>query len=579
MSHFTKLDLRNFTEVDFLLDDADRYASESKDLPAKIKMLTLTSELVKRGIRRNEFSIDKFAASTVGTVTNQVDHSKRKIIYTLAGPIVGFAAGVVVGGPVTWVAFGTAVAAAAVGYTARKLLRNTRALIYEYKYITTTDKGKSFKESHEALEGVRYFLQKRSISAIANDVKELTAAIREYNIRKNSAINSCRMALELTYWYNRVDLLHDRIKKELLLFEQFYDYIFQEINAVFNKEGNALNKENIFKQVDEIKKWLDKPHAEHHPTCSIGNIHGYCYALDRNGEAVRPKITVFSSLTADERNPNVRLWKDAMHQCINGENSIALYKPTFLKNELEKLVKRLLGSNAVSFDVSTLKTGIDKSYDYSQFENRALKSGMKSAVLIGAGTGSNVLMKMVRPVIGEAIGHVATTAAASGGLAALVTSPLTVAGDVINLRNETATLTVELNKPVTDMDIEKMMTALRTLLKDGNVFENTVNEVIKILKYFEEFKAVSGPPQNCEQAFEKAYRIMKIDKHFKILQQNMPLYELFSRIAIDLNKKVDAMKEETSREALKEKVKLWIDVNSNHMNCGHSGVCYHGNYV
>ncbi len=611
MADIIKINGQSFVPLDFLFGDADRHAFQARDLPAKANVSVKAAEdIVKYGK-----SATALAASNSGTVSRQLSHSKRKVVYTLSGPMVGVAVGVAIaaiaGGPVTLVIVGglavSAALAAVVGYTVKKVLRNTRAYYYEKMYITTRDGRKSFVHSHDALNGVRFVLKKRSVSVIADDVKDLAEAIREYKIRKNQSMTSCRDALELTYWYNRVYYLHERMNQEMSLFIQFYYYLHQELNTAFIDGPDALNNENAGKAIREINAWLSKPYAEHKKTCGSGFIHGTCYALGSSGKAVKPKITVFSSLTEGARKPSNRLWADAIHQCKYGESAVtAAYDSQALYAEKIELFETLTDHDTDAFDLSTLKpegisaklkglahtdtmgvyrhmhpsnthTTAEQLGDPSETSSRVTGTLIKTAITTGIGTSGAVLKQVIVPVATQSAGSAAATAGLSGGAGALVMVPLTVVGEVKNLQNEAAALEIELSKPVSNMDIGKMMTALRTLLKDGNVFEKTVDEIIKILKYYEEFHAACSTPQhNCEQAFEKAYRIVKAVKHFKVLQQYMPLYELFARIALNLNNQVDGIQKDNSYEALTGKVKVWFDVSANHANCANSGLCYHG---
>lgn len=611
MADTIKIDGRDFAEIDFLFGDADRYAFQAKKLPATSNV----SAKAAGDIVKYDNSTTKLAKSSSSLASRQLSHSKRKVVYTLSGPMVGVAAGIAViaigGGPVTWVIVGgiavTAALAGVAGYAVKKVLRNTRAYYYNKMYITTRDGRTTFLQSHDALNGVRFVLKKRSLSVIADDVSDLAEAIGEYKIRKSQSMTSCRDALELAYWYNRVYYLHERMNEEMSLFIQFYYYLHQELNTAFIDGPDALNNENSGKAIRDINKWLSQPYLEHKKTCGKSFIHGTCYALDSNGKAVKPKITVFSSLAEGARKPSNRLWADAIHQCTHGESTVmAKYDSQALYAEKIKLFETLTDSHTEAFDLSTLKpegisskladlahtdtmgtyrhmhpsntnTTAEALKDYSEASGRAVNTIIKTTVTTGIGTSGAVLRQVIVPVATQSAGDAAASAGLSGGLSAAVMIPLTVAGEVKNLKNEAAALEVELAKPVTNMDIRKMMTALRTLLKDGSVFEKTVDEVIKILKYHEEFHAACSASEiNCEQSFEKAYRIVKAVKHFKVLQQYMPLYELFARIALNLNNQVDSIQKEASYEALTGNIKSWFDLGTSHANCADSGLCYHG---
>ena len=162
----------------------------------------------------------------------------------------------------------------------------------------------------------------------------------------------------------------------------------------------------------------------------------------------------------------------------------------------------------------------------------------------------------------------------------MVMVPVQVVGEIKNLRDELQSLEHELRQPIGQMDVEKMMTALRTLLKDGNIFEKCVDEIIKILKYHEEFKAANeAATMSCNVAFELAYRIVKTVKHFDTLKKYMPIFELFARIALNMNTMVNTIQTEKPYERLTADVAAWFNTAANHSNCTSSGVCYHGTEI
>jgi len=176
------------------------------------------------------------------------------------------------------------------------------------------------------------------------------------------------------------------------------------------------------------------------------------------------------------------------------------------------------------------------------------------------------------------LGTAAVNSVASGTLSATVMVSLQVATEIKNIQIELQSLDQQLKLPVGQMDVEKMMTALRTLLKDANFFEKCVNEIVKILRYHEEFKAANEATgdMTCERAFELAYRIVKTVKHFKQLQKYMPFFELFAQVALNVNGQVDSIHTYMPYSQLTTNIATWFNVPGNHTNCKNSGLCYHG---
>jgi hypothetical protein len=605
-----------YSPLDFLLGDADKLAFEAKDLPTKSVINVSRARAIHT---HNQSTPSSSASLTTYTATRTLSRSKRKVMYTVSGEVVAIAATVaavaIIGGPVTWAVVGGAALAAAVGiaasYALKKAIRGTRAYYYTKMYITEENGRKSFVHSHEALNGIRYILKKRNVSAISDDVKELWKAIGEYNKRKGKPIGSCRDALELAYWYDRVWYLHERLADEMDLFIQYYNYLHEELNKAFVTDKSALNKANAANAIRKIHSWVNKDYQQHHKNvCGSSFIHGTCYA-HVGGKSKKPKISTFFDLSGTHyRKPAIRLWMDAVHMSKTGENSIASYDPPTLFAEVYKIFREItdnpenplldqnrLAPSALSSNLSGLPdsttfgtesgSGSDSGTPINLGDqdslmgtgSRVAVSGANRVLATGLGTSGGVVTQLqsVVPVVSQSLSTAAATSATSGGLSAVVMIPLQVAGEIKNLQIELQALEQQLKQPIAQMDVEKMMTSLRTLLKDGNVFEKCVDEIIKILKYHEEFKVANeATTPSCEGAFELAYRIVKTVKHFKVLQNYMPFFELFARIALNMNTQVAAIQNDKPYEQLTSDITLWFNTPANHANCKDSGLCYHG---
>ncbi len=589
---------QEYSPLDFLLGDADKYAFEARELPTKAP---ITESHARQILAHNSSTSTARTALTSGTTSRQISRSKRKVMYTLSGPMVGVAATVAVvaiaGGPVTWVLVGGAAAAAAAGvvasYALKKIIRNTRAYYYTKMYITVKDGKKSFEHSHEALNGIRYVLKKRSVSAIADDVKELWKAINQYNRLKNQPVSSCRDALELAYWYDRVWYLHERLADEMDLFVQFCNYLRNELTKALVTDPSALNKENAGLAIRKINAWVNKNYDPHHKTvCGRATIHDTCYS-HVGGKSKKPKVYTSWTLSEKARKASNRIWMDAIHTCNHGENSISSYDAEKLYAEKIKIFQQItdnpsdplfnqshlsnLGPASVfEGDSSSSAPNADNLMDTGARVTGAL---INRTLATGIGTSGAVVSQLqsIVPVATQSLATAAATSASSGGLSAVVMVPVQVLGEMKNLSIELQSLEHELRRPIGQMDVEKMVTALRTLLKDGNVFEKCVDEIIKILKYHEEFKVANeAATMTCNVAFELAYRIVKTAKHFEVLKKYMPILEFFGRIALNMNTMVNTIQTDKPYERLTADITTWFNTPANHSNCKNSGICYHG---
>lgn len=589
---------KEYSPLDFLLGDADKYAYEAKEIPTKP---AITVSHARQIHAHNTSTSTASTALSSGRASRQLSRSKRKVMYTLSGPMVGVAATVAIvaiaGGPITWVLVGGAAAAAAAGvaasYALKKIIRNTRAYYYTKMYITIKDGKKSFEHSHDALNGIRYVLKKRSVSAIADDIKELWKAIGQYNTRKSQPIGSCRDALELAYWYDRVWYLHERLADEMDLFVQFCNYLREELNKALVTDPSALNKVNAGLAIRKINEWVNKDYVLHHKTvCGRATIHDTCYS-HVGGKSKKPKIFTSWTLSEKARKASNRIWMDAIHICNNGESSISSYDAQKLYAEKIKIFQQITDNpNEPLFNQSHLSNlGPSSVFEGQGGGSSAGGDGMMDTgarvtgavisrtLATGIGTGGAVVSQLqsLMPVAAQSLASAATTSASSGGLSAAVMIPVQVLGEMKNLSIELQSLEHELRRPIGQMDVEKMVTALRTLLKDGNVFEKCVDEIIKILKYHEEFKAANeAASMTCDVAFELAYRIVKTVKHYDVLKKYMPILELFGRIALNMNTMVNTIQTDKPYDRLTADITAWFNTEVNHTNCKNSGICYHG---
>ena len=576
----------------------------------------------------------------------QVSRSKRKIAFTLSGPVVGIGlgiAGLAVGAAIAAGPFGvgavvalaiTAVVAAAAAYAFKKGWRNARAAFYANRYVQRDYRGGFvFNNTKAALNGVRYVIQKRELSRIADDIKELHTAIKSFEDQERKGVNCCQDAAELVYKYHRVHLLITPIEEHLELFRSFYDYMVKELNGALHGTGehakqNPLSDANIYGALRmahahvcdakhdsnrcltlELKGIDESEHASAGlDVLSPNDIPKICYKHDSSGKPRKPMVSTLRSLNEEQRRPFVRLVNDAYYITHHGEHSaMAAYS-----DEREAVKKLFPGIKFDEFfgpcgdEVPLLRLPPLRpapSESWGSVEGRTLaETGVAPETQEGADSGSWVLRGLgaeagkqvgIRPgAIGFAVareaalsgssqlGAVAASSAASGGISAagsIVMSIAQAAVEAKNLKNELQAVAEEVGKRFEEMNVERLMTGLRTILKDGKFFEKCVDEVGKMLLYQKEFswaveKSKSGI--TCGLAYEMVYRILKAYKHFVLLAAYIPFLKQFRDLAVAILDKAKEL-DEAEESRVNSVVKRWVG-REDHSNCKGKGLCYGG---
>ena len=554
------------------------------------------------------------------SLSNQMSRSKRKIAFTLSGPVVGFGlgvAGAAVGaailatGPIgVGVVVGAAIAAvvgAAIGYLFRKGWRNARAAYYAGKYVVKGEGGFVFSNTKDALNGVRYVIQKRDLSRISDDIKELNAAIRDFERREREGVDCCQNAAELVYKYHRVHLLITPIEEHLQLFKQFYDYVRTELQGALHgtgkyARGHCLSDRNILKalrtaharanDIHHNSSWCLEPPA---------GIPKACYKQDSSGKPIKPVITVFRGLSEEERRPFVRLANDAWYMSEHGEYAFkksyedkredikalfpgidvgVLFGPpgTPVDMEADAAWRSRLASDVESGDFSS---GEEPDYGTEMGKGAGITLGKQLGVSKPVGVGLTVAKTAIQGQMQD-VGTNLASSGIGGGFTLIGSVAMSIAQAAVNaknLKNEMKAVSEEYGKSLDEMNVDRMLTGLRTILKDGKVFEKCIDEAAKMLEYQREFsRAMRLSEQSggmtCGVAFELVYRVLKSYKHFVRLTAYMPFLKEFAGISsaiLDKAKELD--RAEDSR--VNSVVRRWIET-GDHQKCKNKGLCYGG---
>jgi len=206
--------------------------------------------------------------------------------------------------------------------------------------------------------------------------------------------------------------------------------------------------------------------------------------------------------------------------------------------------------------------------------------------LLGTGVGISrkVGVDLITHTTTQQLVQGVVTSGTSGGFA-LALALIQAATDALNLRAEAKALRDELaKKKLDDMDIQRFMTALRTIMKDGSVFEKCVDQVGKLVEYHKEFgkafRLATGlerpnrePDMDCSVAFELVYRVLKAVKHLDEMNKYLPIVSLYASFTQAMLWLAEDYEEEDPLQA----VDAWLD-NGNHEACvdgkGNPDLCY-----
>ncbi|HVY60346.1 MAG TPA: hypothetical protein VHF22_01780 [Planctomycetota bacterium] len=104
--------------------------------------------------------------------------------------------------------------------------------------------------------------------------------------------------------------------------------------------------------------------------------------------------------------------------------------------------------------------------------------------------------------------------------------------DKANAKKEREALAKELEKAPDERDLSKMMTSLRTLLKDEHKFEEFAGQFSKVVMHLNRFNELNKKDKlaSCEEAYDLAVAMFEVKKHLDKGRENEQLLDLFSQI-------------------------------------------------
>lgn len=479
----------NPTPAELLINDTVNLVLENKTLPAKAPTSphSVTDISKKHGNKWQQMGY------TVG-------RNKRKIFFTLSGPAVGVgmaaATAAIVGISLTGVGAAAAVGGAAAGYLARKAWRNARAS-YSHRYgVKPFESG---ERGPDVLNRVRFWLQKKKLSVIADDTRTVMECWQTF--QRYSTINSCEDAIRATEAIFRAKMLTDStLSPDFILFKSFYNWNIEALRKFTLDAQTGLTPDRVLSALVRAKQKIE------------GKEHGSCTTL---------KIgTCYSGRFMDMMN-------DAMNRAVRGNVTSHLSRNDDMRAHVKAFIQ------AYGLPVS----GADMRYNVSY----GAKTGGAAGGALGGSTvggGLGVGTQAAGTALGVLPGTVAQNAlngTIGGGMSAAGGLVMGVARGLVeakNLQNELDAYYRESRANLSRQDTEKLIVALRTILKDGGFFEKIIDKMIKLHAIREEFnRLVAGNFATCSLAYELAVCVFRADKHYRDVSQMLPFLGDFVAIA------------------------------------------------
>ncbi|MGH7226746.1 MAG: hypothetical protein ACRELF_26315, partial [Gemmataceae bacterium] len=359
---------------------------------------------------------------------------------------------------------------------------------------------------------------------IADDVRDLNAALQQFDLEKNKVLGSCYDCVQLAKAYEEVSLLATKLSLDMDAFSKFHGWVKGQLRRVFSSDIYSFTAVNIASAFRECYEFVSDSNEVSHTSCATGILRGEgeagfpnCCYRQVEGKPVRPMVSTMSTLSEQMRKPFVRLTNDGAYYSQHGESTpMASYHDSreYIRGILPELAAReyeaqcarpasgprrrgpvpedaidwdspvvgrarsgaIVGNSAFSATPG-VATGIaERGYG----EATAIGAGI-SVGTGGAGLGAGVGAQALRPALGMAVtGTLATTAmtgAASAGVG-VITGALTAVAETGNFNLEVRALQEEIARG-SQADINRMMIALRTINKDGGFFEKCTDEVAK----------------------------------------------------------------------------------------------------
>lgn len=565
----------------------------------------------------------------------QLTRSKRKVAVTLVGgtmvgPVVtGLVGAALLSNPVGWAilgAAGTAVATTAAAYLAMRGLRGARAAYFDAyalkPFLETLQSGGDMNAiSNDTANGVRYWLQKRKVSVIADDIRDLGQAWLQLQSARGNPLRNCHECMKLAEAFETVSLLSAKLQYDLDAFIKFYEWMRAQAKRIFFQGDNAFTEERVAATLRECHEFVSDTSTRRHEICGRFTQDGFkkcCYRAtvypgvgdnDWDIKLANPVVTVFQTLTNEQRRPFIRLTNDAAYNSVAGEDiqlkmyrdfqdhlrdvlpEVAMRAYQKLRNEWRparseappaqpreawaELPGRDRGRAAAEdqFDAHRRRRDIEQ----SDYENAVKQGAIKGGITGAVGVPGSVAMHATRDYLGGSVqGALVDTAktGASGAAVGVGTAIVRKVADARNFENEMTRLCeqIQVKKAGGQMDTDTVVVALRTILKDGGFFEKAVDELAKLRTYYDEFTLASTgiglPGGCCSIHYERVYRCIKALKHVQKFLVYFDNVQMFAEQATQMRQRTSEQALEPIQREIAERIRAAMENSIDHnMKC------------
>jgi hypothetical protein len=437
----------------------------------------------------------------------------------------------------------------------------------------------------------RFWIQKKKFSTISDSCKQVfeTAQIFKNKLKPTQCYDLCTYAAS----YYRLVKLGEKLAKDTTEFFIFTTWV-KQVLLLLTETTTPVDVAKAFEKIC-LQVWSD----EH--KCS-----GTCYQWVGEQALKKPALSattaMFGRAPTLYYNPFGRVLLDAMNRVDSGSMTSSVhYKYELYKKVIDfaaafKLYDPNVGGK-LELAVMAM-TGFPeqpKIVDPEVLElwKLAEKNGIckKGSPVLTISGGFGEAAAGVKDLVARALGqnvfdhlgknayHAATDAAlafgtsgaATGG--ALVDRTFQAVGNWVNAKIERRALAAETAKDMESRDLSKMLTALRTLLKDEGKFETFGEQFGKLTVHLDRFLELKAQPKlkNCQEAYDLAVATFEVEKHWEKCAESLELLSLFSDIVDHMVLATQPVSLELVEEKIAEATEEWF---SKHPRNRCKGVCY-----
>ncbi len=531
----------------------------------------------------------------------KANRNKRKMLYTLSGPAFAYAgagvAGLLLGAtnPFGWAALGAAATGWAIGKCTKKAWRAFRANLIalpHMKALETAVAGqKNTKVTWDNVNQSRFWIQKKKLSAISDTGKLIFEAAQVFNkpIKPTSCYDVCKFAAG----YYRMAELSGKLAKDATEFLAF-DLWVKRILHILDEQYTPEKISQAFHRIC-LQTWG----ARH--SCS-----GTCYEKLGATSLKNPeKSATLGMFRAPNLyyNPFGRVLLDAMNRVDSGSMTSKinykydLYKKVIDFAQFAKLYDSSVGGK-LDIPVMALTGYPDQPaithpvaaalWKAAESDGKVKKGAVAPFMSGGFGSAGAAAKAAVAKELGkksfDQLGDGAYDAATNivisygmvggGAGGAILDKIFQGVIDWANKSLEVKALQKELDKELSKRDLGKMLTSLRTLLKDEGKFEVFGEQFAKVTVWLDKYLTLMRQDKlkNCQEAYDLAVAIFEIKKHFEKASESLVLLTLFSDIVDTMCLITHPDYLEIIEDTVAKAAGDWLSAHPRKM-C--KGVCYH----